>query len=343
VSRSAEPASAQPGRLGPEVEALQVPPADLPAAWQENLFFICWDDHADTGFLLHVQRVPSLGEQEARVVVVVDGEVASATLTGPYGPAPVGGVVLEPLDPFRAWRVAVDAPLRAGAGPLGLLTLEGPGDVPAQVDLQLRSELPVVDFAAALDEVVAEMGRHAEGPQMGRQEHYEQGGTWQGRLRLAGREVEGAGLFVRDHSWGVRSEQQAFRAFWTASCLDGGRTFANAIGILTGDSVVGIGAVADARGVRFTKEVRADFSPAPGIASYDEVEVGFGAGIDQVLRAQTIRHLPIPLPRSGPGRYDSNAMSRVEMRGEEGFGVMEWASTFSDVEAAAVGEVGAWS
>jgi hypothetical protein len=255
----------------------------------------------------------------------------------------VDGVVLEPLEPFRAWRVAVGAGLHLGPGPLGLLTLDGPGDVPAAVDLQLRSELPIVDFAAALDEVVAEMGRHADGPQMGRQEHYEQGGTWQGRLRIGDHEVDGSGLFVRDHSWGVRSEQQAFRAFWTASCLDGGRTFCNAIGVLTGDRVVGIGAVADASGVRFTKDVRAEFSPAPGIASYDEVAVGFGAGIDQVLRARTIRHLPIPLPHSGPGRYDSNAMSRVEMRGEEGFGVMEWASTFSDVEAAALGEVGSWS
>jgi hypothetical protein len=331
------------GRLGPEVEALQVPPADLPPAWQENLFFICWDDVSDTGFLTHIQRVPGRGEQEARIVVVVDGEVASATLGGSYGPEPVHGVQLEPLDPFAAWRVAVDAPLSVGAGPLGLLTLTGPGDVRAGVDLQLRSELPPVDFAAALDEVVGELGRHASGPQMGRQEHYEQGGTWTGELRIGDRAVEGRGLFVRDHSWGVRSEQQDFRAFWTASCLDGGRTFCNAIGIPTGDRVVGIGAIADGDGVRFSKEVRAEFSPAPGLASYDEVEVGFGAGIDEVLRARTRRHLPIPLPHSGPGRYDSNAMSRVEMRGKEGFGVMEWAATFSDVEAAALGEAGTWS
>ena len=78
---------------------------------------------------------------------------------------------------------------------------------------------------------------------------------------------------------------------------------------------------------------------SPGIASYDAVTVRFGAGIDATLEATTRRHLPIPLPHSGPGRYDSNAMSHVEMHGQRGFGVMEWAATFSDAEAAALGAV----
>lgn len=330
--------------LPPGVEALQTPPGELPDRWQENLFFICWDDEADTGFLTHLQRVPGRGEQEARVVVVVEGRVASGTLTGAYGPDPLPEVQVGAVDPFRRWHVAVDASLTEGEGPLGLLTLHEGGDLPVAVDLQLESDLPVVDFAAALDEMVGRLRTNADGPQMGRQEHYEQGGRWHGTLRVGDREVAGRGLFVRDHSWGVRSEQQRFQAFWTASCLDGGRVFCNAIGIPSGEEVVGIGAIADADGVRFTKQVTARFAPRPGIASYDAVTVGFGAGIDATLEATTRRHLPIPLPHSGPGRYDSNAMSRVRMDGKEGFGVMEWASTFSEAEAAAVdAEVGAWS
>jgi hypothetical protein len=197
----------------------------------------------------------------------------------------------------------------------------------------------VVDFASALDEIVGHLRTNADGPQMGRQEHYEQGGRWAGRLRLGEHVVEGRGLFVRDHSWGVRSEHSGFQAFWTASCLDEGRVFCNAIGIPSGGTVAGIGAVADAGGVRFTREVAADFRPAPGIASYDEVTVRFGSGVDATLQASTRRHLPIPLPHSGPGRYDNNAMSSVEMDGKGGFGVMEWAATFSDAEAAALGAV----
>jgi hypothetical protein len=340
---SSSTTSARPP-LGDEVEALQVPPADLPDRWQENLFFICWDDDADTGLLTHLQRVPGRGEQEARVVVVVEGRVASATLTGSYGPQPLPEMRVEPIEPFRRWRLGVAASLTEGDGPLGLLTTTGGGDLPAVVDLHLESDLPVVDFAAALDEMVGRLRTNADGPQMGRQEHYEQGGRWEGSLRLGDHEVHGRGLFVRDHSWGVRSEQQRFEAFWTASCLDGGRVFCNAIGIPSGDEVVGIGAVADADGVRFTKEVSARFDPVAGIGSYDRVTVGFGAGIDATLEARTRRHLPIPLPHSGPGRYDSNAMSAVEMDGLRGFGVMEWASTYSEAEAAALGaEVGTWS
>jgi hypothetical protein len=322
--------SAERGPLGPEVEALQAPPPAPPDRWQENLFFICWDDVADTGLLAHVQRVPGRGEQEARVVVVVDGAVASATLTGEYGPEPVPELVLEPLEPFRAWRVGVDAKLAEGTGPHGLLTTSGPGDVPVQVDLHLTSDLPAVDFAGALDDIVGHLRTNADGPQMGRQEHYEQGGRWTGTLRVGDREVEAQGLFVRDHSWGVRSEQQRFEAFWTASCLDGGRLFANAIGIPSGGRVVGVGAVADRDGVRWTTEVAADFRPAPGIASYEDVAVTFGLGIDRTLVAETRRHIPIPLPHSGPGRYDSNAISSVRMGDSHGFGVMEWAATLPE-------------
>lgn len=328
--------SAERPPLGPEVEAFQAPPADLPAGWQENLFFILWDDAHDTGFLTHLQRVPGRGEQEARVVVVVEGEVASATLLAPYGPEPVPGLEVDFLEPFRRLRVGLDAPLTVGEGPLGLLTTTVGGDVTAAVDLQLESELPVVDFAGPLDAMVGQMASNAGGPQMGRQEHYEQGGRWQGRLRIGDREVEGRGLFVRDHSWGIRHERQDFRAFWTASCLDGGRVFCNAIGIPSGDRIVGIGAVADVDGVRFTQEVDARFRPHAGIASYDSVDVRFGAGIDAELRARTRRHVPIPLPHSGPGRYDNNAISSVLLDGRLGFGVMEWAATYTEAEARAL-------
>jgi hypothetical protein len=332
VSSSTERAA-----LGPEVEQLQAPPSPCPAGWQENQFVIAWDTSHDTGFLTHVQRVPGRGEQEVRAVVVVDGTVASATLVGPYGPQLLDGLTIDVVEPFRRIRVGLRAGLAAGEGPLGLLTLTTGGDVPVAVDLQLESDLPVVDFAAGLDAIVGTLRDNAHGPQMGRQEHYEQGGRWRGTLRVGDREAAGEGLFVRDHSWGIRSEQQDFKAFWTASCLDGGNVFCNAIGIPTGDRIAGIGAVADADGVRFTRDVHARFRPAPGIGSYDSVDVHFGAGIDRTMQARTRRHVPIPLPHSGPGRCDNNAISSVLMEGKLGFGVMEWASTFTDAEAAAAG------
>lgn len=324
------------GRLGAEAEAFQAPPADVPPGWQENLFFIAWDPSHDTGLLVHLQRVPGQGEQEARVVVVVDGTVGSATLTGPYGPAPVDGVEVRFVEPFRRLEVGIDALLEPGEGPLGLLTTTGPGAVRATVELELESDLPAVDFAAALDDIVGALEASGEGPQMGRQEHYEQGGRWRGRLRLGNRAVTTQGLFVRDHSWGIRREHQDFRAFWTASCLDDGNVFCNAIGIPTGDRIAGIGAVADGNGVRFTTDVDARFHPVAGIGAYGSVDVRYGDPIATELQARTRRHVPIPLPHSGPGRYDNNAISNVRMDGRLGFGVMEWASTYTEEEARAV-------
>ena len=149
-------------------------------------------------------------------------------------------------------------------------------------------------------------------------EHYEQGGTWHGVLRIGGREVEGRGLFVRDHSWGPRNEQN-FKAFWTATCLDEGRVFCNAIGIPQSERVVGIGAMVDEGGVRFTTEVSGGYEPIAGLRSYERSVVRYGAGIDAEVTATTQTHLPMYLPHSGPRRYDNNAISAATLGDRRGF------------------------
>ena len=314
--------------LRDEDEFLHPARPDGPANWQENQFFICWDLATTTGILCHVQRVPDRGTQEARLVVVVDGTAASATIEGPYcDGALVDGIVAEPVVPWRSWRFAADATGSPGTAGLGFYAEGGPGDVKLSAELRLDSELPVADFAEGLSAIVADMRSDSRGPQMGDQEHYEQGGRWRGRLCLGNREVETRGLFVRDHSWGVRREHSSFQAFWTASCLDEGRLFCNAIGIPRGGEVLGVGAVADPSGVTFTRDVDAAFAPAPGIASYDRTAVTYGAPVSRVLTATTQFHIPIALPHSGPGRYDNNAISTARMGDATGLGVMEWAAT----------------
>ena len=86
-------------------------------------------------------------------------------------------------------------------------------------------------------------------------------------------------------------------------------------------------------GVRSTARVSADFAPEPGIATYDRTTVGFGEPLGLTLEAQTQCHVPLPLPLSGPNRYDNNALSRVRLGGATGFGVMEWAAVLSEAEA----------
>ena len=311
-------------------ERLHAPPDPLPGNWQENMFFICWDAATSTGLVAHLQRAPGSDVQAAQVAVAVDGEFASATFTAPYR---AGMLVPElsavPVEPWRRWTLDLDGKASAEADPLGLMATRPGGDTAITAELTLESTLPVADFAAGLAAVVEGMRSDRSGPQMGDQQHYEQGGTWQGRLRVGDRERTTAGLFVRDHSWGIRHEHSNFQAFWTASCLDGGRLFCNAIGIPRGDHVIGIGMVVDESGVRSTGQVAADFSPAPGIGTYDRTTVEYGDPLGLTLLAETQCHVPIPLPLSGPDRYDNNALSRVRMGNSEGFGVMEWASVLA--------------
>jgi hypothetical protein len=317
--------------LRDEDEFLHRPTPGGPANWQENMFFICWDLRTTTGVLCHVQRVSDRDIQEARTVVVVGGRAASANLEGPYSPvALVDGVTAEPVIPFRRWRFRAAGTGHVGTGRLGFYAEKGSDDTTFSFDLQLESILPVADFAEGLAAIVAGMRADARGPQMGDQQHYEQGGTWQGRIRVGNHEVEADGLFVRDHSWGVRKEHSRFQAFWTASCLDEGRLFGNAIGIPRGEEVLGVGAVADPSGVTFTQQVTAAFEPEPGIASYQRTAVTYGAPVSRRLTATTQFHIPIALPHSGPGRYDNNAISAVRMGDATGFGVMEWAATEPD-------------
>lgn len=315
-------------------ERLHAPPDPPPGNWQENMFFICWDPPTLTGLVVHVQRAPGADVQAAQVAVAVDGQFASATFTAPYRAGLlVPELFVTPVEPWRRWTLELDGKAADDPGPLGLLATEPGGETIVAADLTLQSSLPVADFAAGLAAVVEGMRSESSGPQMGDQQHYEQGGTWQGRLRVGNRERTTAGLFVRDHSWGIRHEHSDFRAFWTASCLDGGRVHCNAIGIPRGDRVLGIGMVVDESGVRSTTHVAADFHPAPGIGTYDRTTVQYGDPLGLTLQAETQCHVPIPLPLSGPNRYDNNALSRVRMGNLEGFGVMEWAAVLTGGEA----------
>lgn len=321
-------------------EGFHPAPDPLPENWQENLFFILWNTATRDGFMMHIQRVPGRGVQEARIAASIGGAFASATVTGPFEAGrPVDGVSVDVIEPFRELRVRAEFGGAEGPGPLGFIAAYAGGDAAVALDVRLRSDLAPVDFAEGLAAVTAALRSDAEAPQMGDQAHYEQGGVWSGTIRIGDRETTGAGLFVRDHSWGIRHEHNDFRAFWTATCLDEGRVFCNAIGMPVGDGFVGIGAVSDAQGVRFTREVAARYGPEPGLLTYDTVEVDYGSGVDLSVRGTVQQHWPMYLPFSGQNRYDNNAVSSVSANSMEGFAVMEWATTLAPEQTAELDRV----
>ena len=64
-------------------------PESPDARWQENLFFILWDTATRHGFMVHLQRIPALGWQEAQAVVSIGGTLGRPRCAGPSSPMPV--------------------------------------------------------------------------------------------------------------------------------------------------------------------------------------------------------------------------------------------------------------
>ena len=150
--------------------------------WQENLFFILWDTATRHGFMVHLQRIPALGWQEAQAVVSIGGTLGSATLRRPFLPdAGVAEVTMTPVEPWRD--VAPPGRLRRHRRPWAARVRVH------RAGRRRRRCRPTSPSAATSPpptsaRACATWSRpsHADpsGPQMTHAEHYEQGGTWTG-------------------------------------------------------------------------------------------------------------------------------------------------------------------
>ena len=123
-------------------------PTVMDRKWQENFFFILWDTTTRHGFMVHLQRIPALGWQEAQAVVSIGGMLASATLRRPFlADAGVPELTMVPIEPYRGWHLEGGFDASVGLGPVGFVFTEPGGDEHAALDVTLRSELPVADSA----------------------------------------------------------------------------------------------------------------------------------------------------------------------------------------------------
>ena len=150
----------------------------------------------------------------------------------------------------------------------------------------------MADFAAGLAAVVDGMRADRGGPQMGDQQHYEQGGTWHGRLRVGDRERTTSGCSCGTTRGASATSTATSRPSGRPRASTSGRLFCNAIGIPRGDRVIGIGMVVDESGVRSTTQVAAAFDPAPGSAPTTAPTVRYG----DPLGAHPLRRDAVPRP-----------------------------------------------
>jgi hypothetical protein len=320
-------------------EWLHKPPEPFPERWQENMFFVAWDLDGGHGFLIHTKRWPAKGDHETHIVVYVDGVPSSAILHRPTGSTPrlndeIPELHAEPEKPWTRWRIQAEIQGKEGVGPFGFLAYAPRGGTKATIDVLLESDLPPADFNRALSEFSQDLAKDGSGAYTSAQPHYEQGGRWSGTLTVGDRRIRTSGLYVRDHTWGERVESNFDSGvFWTASCLDDGKLFCNAIAAPLGDKTIGIGIVVSEQGAFYTRHVTGTFMPKPGLLSYDRTRITYGQDQQLVLEGRTKLHVPKYLPGSGKFRYDNNAISYVTMGGKTGMGCLEWASTLDPADA----------
>ncbi|MFT3809594.1 MAG: hypothetical protein QM698_06710 [Micropepsaceae bacterium] len=320
-------------------EFLHHPPVPVPARWQENMFFVAWDLEGGHGFLIHTKRWPAKNDHEAHIAIYVDGVPCSAVLHRPLAATPrindeIPELYAEPEQAWSRWRIRADIGGEKGEGPFGFIAHKPGGDTRATLDIVLESDLPVADFKQGLAYLSDALSKTGEGKHTTAQNHYEQGGRWRGTLSIGDRRVTTSGLFVRDHSWGERVESNFDSGvFWTASSLDGGRLFCNAIGFPGASGTVGVGILVDETGSYVTNKVEGVFTPKPGLLSYDRSEVRYGFHDPVTLTGVTKLHVPKYLPGSGERRYDNNAISHVRIGDKTGMGCLEWAAVLEPAQA----------
>ena len=319
-------------------ERLHQPPADLPDRWQENMFFVAWDLDGGHGVLIHTKRWPAKRDHEAHIAVFVDGQPASAILHRSTGTTlrindEIPELSAEPEVAWSRWRVHAEIDGAGGFGPFGFIAHAPGGSTKGVIDITLESDLQPADFNQALTSWSSELSERG-GQHNSSQQHYEQGGRWHGTLRVGDRTVQTNGLFVRDHSWGARVESNFDSGvFWTASALDDGRIFCNAIGFPSPRGTIGTGILVDARGAFMTRDVAGSFAPMPGLRSYDTSTIRYGFDEPVVLEGRTKVHVPKYLPGSGERRYDNNAISYVGIGDLTGMGCLEWAAVLDPEQA----------
>ncbi len=306
------------------------PPAPLPERWQENYFVLAFDDETNAGFTVHIERFPDRDLVETKVNVALDGHVVSVTSSDPMAPQiGDGDTRVEIIEPFHRWHLRHDGEGHDGRGPLGFVGHGTGSAMPLGVDVTLDSPLGGIDHGDVL--------RQLSLPGTER-DHYEACGSWQGRLRVGAREIDGRGLFVRDHTWGQRRYAQFSSAWWYPSCFDDGACYFGGALVRYGERSGAYAILADAEGIdaSIDVDVRADGSLEPSGFPSTVVTARFPERGEVVVTSESRLHLPHYFPGFADRYYCNDALSTVTWGDRRGFGTRELNSYLSESDARAL-------
>lgn len=183
-------------------------------------------------------------------------------------------------------------------------------------DLELRSELPAIDHAAALEQM---------GLPGAERDHYEVVGRMAGTVSVDGATFDIGGLFWRDHTWGAREYHEFGTSWWWPTCLDNGCAYVGGVAVEVGDRALGYGLVADEDGVGIASEVSVEVEGQATPGGYTGTTVRFTPGGREPveLRSTTHHHLCTTFPGFGVERRWNDAFSACEWGDRRGFGSVE--------------------
>ena len=188
--------------------------------WMENLYFGGLDDTQGIAFGVHLKLRPDQQRAEVRCFIEIQND--NCTFGGRY---PLGEEFAYPIytatcvEPFRHWRLKVDATGWAFPEVGGMMGLEIGGKTPTTpfgFELDIKQTLANGDWALFQGQASADSAGHG---------HYDTGIAWSGTLRIGERTVRASGLGIRDHSWGPRNFKQMFGVWFVGATYNEGRNY----------------------------------------------------------------------------------------------------------------------
>jgi hypothetical protein len=316
-------------------EFLHTPGTEMPERWQENMMVYGWDLERAIGFFFHVQRIPWTGFTEVKAVVCEPDDGASGRAVVPMAPdAMYEGLVID--EPFGRARLAFASTGTALDSPAALPALADTGSVPYAIDVELDGLAGPADWFEPLSAMAATESNH-----------YQVSGAFYGTLSHGARSVEAAGLFWRDHTWGLRNYtpeehdvsdgRGGLHSSWfTPVVLDGGRTIVSGLWIRMMDGrEQQFLVLSEGSQTRYFDDYAVSvIEGTQEVCRYDSVRITGGDALAPIeIRLDVARHLPMWLPEHGPNSVLSEAFGTASWGARTGWGSAELMETLPDWRA----------